>query len=180
MLRVREGGVTVTIDDGLDRFVRGLISRTETSLVRAMREELREVAAEARAAWYGPRGVTRQTGASGDIVVVETVDIDREELRFSVGSTDDRTSRGKPVPVYVHRPGRLSTVLRECTVAEYFAAPKSMRGPWLPGNPRKPQLFRPNPKASDGKPILAEFVKRPTKAAVKAIASRASVGISRG
>ena len=176
--QIKDGSVVVAIGDDLQRFVDGLVARVETSAIKVLRKECDRVASEARAAWYGPKGVNRETGKSGDIRVIETVDIGRGEIRFSVGSTDTRLAGTKPLPVVIHRPGRLSTVLVACTPAAWYAAPEPLRGPWLPGPPKVPQLFRHNPAASDGKFLLTEMVRKPMRAAAKTAA--AQIGARRG
>ena len=180
-LRFTDGPVTVQLDGALERWVADLLTSTQSETVRVMRAAADEVAAAARAAWYGPMGVRRETGLSGDIRVVTTIDAGRGELRVSVGSTDPRMAGGRPVPTYVHRPTRLSTILVETTPREYFAAPESMRGPWKPGptGKRIPQLFSPNPRASDGKKLLQVLVRAPLKARVGKLGPTVGAAIGR-
>jgi hypothetical protein len=178
MIEYRNGSVTVSLDGGLERFVRRLLDSTQSELVRQIRRAADDVARAARADWYGPQGVTRETGRSGDIQVRELVDAARGEIRISVGSTDQRMAGIRPLPVYVHRPGPTSTVLRVVSPRKYFAAPTVMRGPWrVVGGRRAPQLFVPNPAASDGKFLLQTLVKGPMRARVKAISIAAAKGI---
>lgn len=163
----RDGNVTVTLSGELEGFVTRLLDATQSETVKAARLAADEIATAARAAWYAPGSVERETGSSGDIRVVTTIEAARGEIRLSVGSTDRRTAGGRPVPVYVHRPRATSTILKVVTPREYFAAPASMRGPWKPiGGKRVPQIFVPNPGASDGKFLLQTLVRGPVKARV--------------
>ena len=181
----RSGAVTVELDGALQDFVDGLIQRTATSSLIAARELAEKVARDARAHWYGDGGVRRVTGQSGDIQVREVVDLQRGEVRVSVGSTDKRVSGGKPVPVFVKRPGRLSVVRQSVTIDQWFAAPKSMRANFKstrndPPGTSPPYLFVPNPNASDGKFQLLEWVRKPVKAGIRRAARSLGEGVSRG
>lgn len=160
--RYKDGTVTVTLDDGMERFVRGLLSRAETETVRRLEAEMEPIAATARAAWYGPRGVTRETGKSGAIDVVTTIDATRGEVRVSIGSTDDRVVNGKPMPVYVHTPGLLATEARTVSHKEYFDTPKVRRRKY----PKIVDLVNhPDPNRF----LLVDLVRKPVRARVKAI-----------
>lgn len=171
-IRYSEGGVTVDLGGQLEAFVADVLARTEGAVVREIRAEAETLAALARSRWYGPEGVERVTGLSGDIRVVQTIDASKGEIRISIGSTDKRLAGPKPLPVFVKRPGRFAVDLVPVTPAEWYATPKSMRGAWLPTIPKTPQVFRPSPRASDGKAILNEFVKKPGRALAKAMAGR--------
>ena len=113
-------------------------------------------------------GVTKRTGLSGDIQVATTVDPGRGVVRVSVGSTDTRKAgkTSKPVVVYVHRPGRLSMIERKATHEDFASgkAKHSPKGQNLPGYGVVREL---NPKASDGKYLLAELVRKPGARVVK-------------
>ena len=184
--RYKSGDVTVTLSGELEAFVKGALKRAETHSLRIARELAETVAADARADWYGPDGVTRVTGKSGDIQVVESVDIAAGEVKVSVGSTDERISGRRPVPVYVRRPGRLS--LRKVSVSHetYWKTRPALRANYhpVPGRDPKgtsgPYVFEPNPKASDGKTLLPILVKNPVKKALRAAASELGTAISRG
>ena len=180
--RVTNGGVTVTLDGQLEAFVANLVARAQSVTIEQLRAAAEEVAAEARASWYGPNGVKRRTGQSGDIVATETVDVSRGEIRISVGSTDPRVAGSKPVPVYVHRPTRTSTILVDVTPSEWYAAPESLRGPWRPGPTGKkvPQMHKPNPDASDGKHLLPVLVRAPMKKRAKAITAAIAKEVAGG
>ena len=172
--------VEVRLDEGLESFVEDILQRTEAGAIRALRREMGEIAQKAEREWYCPDGVTRRTGQSGRISVQERVDLSRGDITFSVGSTDRRTVRGKPVAAFVRRPARTSTVLKVVTPREYFAAPEAMRGPWLPGPPKRPQLFIPNPKASDGRKLLDVFIRAPVRKASRKLARSISEEIRNG
>lgn len=172
--RFTDGNVTVTLDGDLEALVRRAVEAAGGETLRVMEAAAEEVAAKARAEWYADgTGVKRETGKGGDIQVVTTVRHD--EVRVSVGSTD--LARAK----YVHRPGRLSVVLREISREEY-AAEKAKGGSWAA------MVFRaarnqtddgvvsghyyqrvPNPHAADGKYLLPELVTKPMRLKVKAI-----------
>lgn len=173
--RYTDGAVTVTLDDGLDRFVRGLLSKAERATVAVLEEEGRAVADAARREWYGPNGVTRETGLSGQIVAVTTIDSARGEVRVSVGSTDTRKAgkSGKPVPLFVHRPGLASEELVEVSHAEYWATPNASRRQY-------PKVLRPNPNAGDGKFLVPELLRKPLRARVKIMAGKIATHITGG
>lgn len=173
-IRVTSGKATVTVD-GLEELVAGLLHRTETAAVRELRAAAQGVARDASSAWYGLQGVDRETGRSGDIVAVESVDVARGEWRVSVGSSDTRRvgKASKPLPVYVHRATRTSIVEVDCTPDEWYALPESLRAPWRQGRGGKiPQRKAHNPRAQDGKKLLPLLVTGPMKARIKAIAER--------
>ena len=54
--RVTNGGVTVSLDGQLEAFVRDLVARTQTVTIERLRAAADEVAATARAEWYGANG----------------------------------------------------------------------------------------------------------------------------
>jgi hypothetical protein len=135
------------------------MGRIMGAALRTMEREAEVVAEEARREWYGPNGVTRETGKSGDIQVVTTVDLNRSEVVVSLGSTDDRRvvatrkrSRtgdtvqvGKPVVVYVHQPWGTSLQPKEVSRDEWFA----WRRKGAPALPPPPGTLGPG-KARDG------------------------------
>lgn len=170
-LRYNDGGVTVTLDGGLDAFVRQALDAAGGEALTIVEELAEEVAAEAGAAWYGPDGVTKRTGKSGQIDVVETVSPD--EVRVSVGSLDLDKAK------YVHRPGRLSTTVEEITKEVYETA-KNRPGAALVFHARRDRpgitkgaYYRVvhNPLAKDGKYLLSELVTKPARARLKASAT---------
>ena len=188
--RVRDGGVTATIT-GPDRAaLEAIVGRMGGALLARMQAMADRVATDAEGAWYGPpEGVRRETGLSGQIEVVTTVDRGRAEVRVGVGSTDTRVvknakGRSAPVVVYIHRAGRNALELVEVTREEHFAAPKSLqfgfarrekdgrfvhakRGQHgLPGG--KWWVFRHSSGASDGARLYDALLRRPFRLAIKA------------
>lgn len=107
-VRYRDGKVTVELDGGMERFVRRALDGSMSGAVAAMEEPLEAVAAKARSDWYGPDGVTRRTGISGNIQVVTTVDVTRRRVVVAMGALDSRKSTSKagrtgPLPWFIFR-----------------------------------------------------------------------------
>jgi hypothetical protein len=185
--RYRSGNVTVSLDGGLDAFVRSMVSAAETETVRVLERAAEDVVVKARTEVYGPKGVTRRTGRLGDVQRVTTFDGVLSEVRVGVGFTDTRLDpkrRGR-VPYFVRRAGPLSVVRKVVTQREWWAWKKAgkpvaikLRGqaPW--------QIEVPNPKASDGKSVVVELIRKPVAAKVRevtpalaqAIATRSNKG----
>jgi hypothetical protein len=163
-LRYRDGGVTVTLSGDLLTGVDAAIRRAMGGALEVMETEAEAVARKARAAWYGADGVTRRTGKSGDIQPITTIDAAKQEVRVGVGSTDTRTAGRKPVWVFVHRPAPTSAIQVEVGRAEYFATPDALKA-------RYPFVWKPNPGASDGKNLMAVYIRAPIKAALPAVAA---------
>lgn len=150
-VRVRSGGVTATITGIESATIRAMIGRAMGGALKVMEDRAEELAADARREWYGPNGVNRETGKSGDIQVVTTADLDRGEVRVSIGSTDDRkviaqrqrkrtgdsVPVGKPVPVYVHQPWKTSLHPKAVDRVEWFR----WRKLGLPTLPPPPDAF---------------------------------------
>lgn len=188
--RYKSGKVTVTVDDGLDRWLRSLLTAAEKKSVALLEAKAEKLASEARTAWYGPNGVERETGKSGDIRVVTTFDQGRGVVTVSIGSTDIRTAgkTGKPVPVYVHRPRSTSTVMKQVDRRTWYATPEIRRGPIRVGD----QIYKPSKgarvaesslryfvheasaRAGDGKYLLTELVRKPARVLVKDVARELS------
>lgn len=175
-LRYQSGTVSVALG-GLEEVVRRALEAAESAPVKVLRGELDKIAANARAEWYGSRGVERETGLGGDIEVITT--LTDTEIRLSIGSTDDRRAGGKPLPVFIHRPGPLSLVEVEATREEWWAEKKAGKkvGPF-------PKIYVLNPKAGDGKYLLEELIKKPTRAAarkaIREIRKEIAEGVKRG
>lgn len=177
-----DGGATITVDGGMERFVRAMLTAANTETVRVLESGAGEVAAKAASDWYGPDGVTWRTGASGRIDVVTTIDTGRGDVRVSTGSTDTKTINGKPRAVYIHRPGPLSRQLVEITGAEYkqskaaggaaaalvFRARRSDEAKGIEAG--KAYRTEPNPKASNGAFLLTILIKVPMRAKIKEMA----------
>lgn len=128
-VRVRSGNTSATIT-GLDAStIRAMVERATGGAVRLLEETLEPVAANARREWYGPNGVERETGKSGDIQVVTTVDLSRAEARVSVGSTDLSTvaMRRGPGQVdayrvrFIHQPWSNTLRAQAVTQDEWWA-----------------------------------------------------------
>lgn len=162
--RYRDGSVTVTLDGGLRDFVRQAVEASLKIPLQVMEAEAQQVADAAAARWYTE--VTRRTGKSGDIQVVTTVTT--EEVRVSIGSTDDRRSKGAKVAAwFVRAPGPLSQVERKATREEYAAARAAGKKHWDAYWVRED-----NPRASDGHFLLQTLVRKPGMALSKALAQR--------
>lgn len=168
--RYSMGGVTVTLDGDLERFVRRALDAAAGETVRILETAAEEVAGQARAEWYGSDGVRRLTGRTGDIQVVTTVSDD--EVRVSVTSTTRDA-------LYVHRPGPLSTVAVEIDKATYERGKNGRRASLYfharadqPGRKVKAGRYyelRPNPDAGDGKYLVPELIRKPVKLKIQAI-----------
>lgn len=173
----REGGVSVTLTGDLLAWADAAINDATNGAAAEVAAILEPVAAQARAEWYGPQGVVKRTGLSGQIDVITVANLDKGVVTVSVGSTDTRQA-GKSralVPSFVHRPGRLAVEVKAVTREEFFRAPASTRvgvarvarpaqgikpGDWL--------IRVSSPRASDGKTLLPIYVNRPAKEAVGA------------
>ncbi len=190
--RFRQGDVTVTLTGDLEAFARRAVDAAAGETVRLMEGAANGVRSSAAGEWY--RRVERETGKSGDIDVVTTIDVNRSEVRVSIGSTDERVvlakkrnkdgtitgTTGKPVPVFVHSPGPGALAKVQVTHDEYWDAPKSLRSNYkpIPPNPKTgwkgdegtgPYMWKVSPLAGDGKFLLGELVKAPMRRVVKQI-----------
>jgi hypothetical protein len=173
----REGGVSVVLENDLLAWATAAIHDATNGAAAEVAAILEPVAVKARSEWYGPQGVVKRTGLSGQIEVITTANLDKGVVTVSVGSTDTRTA-GKTralVPSFVHRPGRLATDIKGVTREEFFRAPASTRigiarvarpaqnikaGDWM--------IRVSSPRASDGKTLLPIYVNKPAKEAVGA------------
>lgn len=172
-LRFTNGSVTVTLDAGMEAFVRKALDAAAGETVRILETAAEEVRAKSAADWYGSDGVVRRTGSSGDIQAGTTVS--GTEVRVRVGSPDLKKAK------FVHRPGPLSTAAVEITRREYEAEKKA-------GGTAAKLVFRAksdkkdrgvvadrcyrivgSPAASDGKYLLQELVGKPMRKKVKEI-----------
>ena len=180
------GDVTVELSPAIERFVEDALKRAETVALGEMRELAEEVRADAARQWYGDNGVTWRTGKSGNIEVVETLDITEGTITLAVGSADTRRSGNKPVPVFIRRPGRLSLRKVQTDHRGYWATAPAMRANYraIPGRDAPgatgPFVFEPNPDASDGKFLLNELVKKPVKKRIKKLADEVGKRIAAG
>lgn len=168
--RYTEGGVTVTLDDGLERFIRAALDAATTETVRILEAAAEEELVRAEAAWYDPStGVTRQTGRSGQLEVVTTISAD--EVRVSLQSTDTSRVGGKPRAALIRRPARLSLVEELVTQGEWWEWKRGGKPVGRRGSAGKSDwsILVPNPNASDGRQLVSELIRKPMKARVKAI-----------
>lgn len=171
MFRMANDIGSATLDGGLARLTDTIVEAAKTETLRVLVDVATSVEVTAEASWYGPPGVTRRTGASGDIAVVSEVTADG--VRVSVGSTDVARAR------FVHRPGPLSTVPAPVSQEEYWAnkrAGGATRKLYFHARTNRPDQgvvaggyykLVPNPKASDGKYLLQELVGKPGRAALR-------------
>lgn len=168
-LRYKEGGVTVTLTGDLAARVERAVTATAGETLRLMRAEAQEVADRARAEWYGPNGVTRQTGQSGDIVVVTTVT--PNEVRVGLGSTDTRKAGNRFVAMFVHRPGRLATEPKLVTRDEWWGWKKSGKPVGKGGTADGTDwtIYVASDNASDGANLMTEFVRKPMTAKLRTL-----------
>lgn len=167
--RYTDGNVTITLDDGLERWCRAILDEAQREMVGQAEALAQEVASAAQGQWYDQ--VQKRTGKSGDITVVTTFDAARDTVRVTVGSTDTRLTKGKPVAVLVHRPTALSEVMTEITRREYNEARAAGRAKEVVHARRgdkargivagKFYRFTHNPKASDGKNLMVELIRKP-------------------
>jgi hypothetical protein len=173
--RYRDGEATVTLTGDLEAFVRAAVTAASGGVVETMERAAEEVAAQARRQWYAPAtGVTRRTGASGQLDVITTVTHD--EVRVSVGSTDTRlvrNARGRMVPraSVIQRPGPLSQADEYVTQGEWWAWKKSGRPVGKHGTKGKADwiIHVPSDNASDGAFLVPELVRKPMTAKIKVI-----------
>lgn len=185
MSRHRAGTVTVSVS-GFDEWLDRILVAAQEEAKAVLDDEATKIVQSARAAWYGPDGVERETGRSGDIVK-GAPESTRSAIRIFVGSTDTRVAgkSRKPIPYFVHRPRATSTVSTEVSRATWYATPDYRRGPIMLGD----EVYRPregvrvpaaslrylihadNPTAGDGKYLVPELLTKPTRAARKAVAA---------
>lgn len=157
------GSVTVGVTGDLAGFVTALADSATQGLVAALRAVAEEVVAKAEDDWYGPTGVTRRTGKSGQFVI-----------RTAISPTQVKMSLypEEQYAFFVHRRGALS-------LRPKFFLPGTGRKEWaeatkrgLPtgrekGGQRRWIVYEPHPKASDGAYLWQEFMAKPFKLAMK-------------
>lgn len=127
VLRISGEGYSVTMTDDLEQKLGEVFLRAVRAVTAELNSTLEPIATKARVEWYGPNGVKRVTGASGDIVVVNTIAADMSSVSVSIGSTDTRMVKGadgrsRPRATAIHRPGSLASVTRRVVISkeEYF------------------------------------------------------------
>lgn len=168
--RYTEGGVTVALDDGLNRFMRAAFDAATTETVRILEAAAEEQRAKSEADWYDPNtGVTRQTGRSGQLEVVTT--ISAEEVRVSLQSSDTSRVGSKPRAALIRRPARLSLVEELVDQGAWWAWKRGGKPVGRRGTAGKGDwsILVPNPNASDGRQLVAELIRKPMKARIKTI-----------
>lgn len=196
-IQYKDGGVTISLDGDLAKWAEAAVQQAAGAAIDIVRAELDAVASSAEASWYGPQGVQRVTGKSGQMAVTTTIDAAKGVIRVTVGSTDTRVSSkgtkysradgttgqrtaGVPIPFFVHRPDRLATELQVVSRSQYYAAPPSTRlcraerdgSTWKVPAPHIKAgdyvLRVSSPRASDGKKLSPLFVFAPGKRAIAA------------
>lgn len=177
-IKFTSGSATITLTGDLEAKMRQRVINAERSTVAVLEAALDPIAANARAEWYGPRGVRERTGVSGQVSVVTTIDTAKAEARVAIGSAATDGANGKPRAVYVHSPGVLSTTLKAVDAETFWRTPKVLQFAfhrpkgWRddPGLP--PQQFPAILVGSDGAGkghgyLLEKLVKAPTRKAIK-------------
>jgi hypothetical protein len=163
-------GVKVVVLTGeLEAWVRRAALEASAGTLEILEAEGAALALEAERQWY--QDVHERTGRSGRIDTSTT--ISPTEVRVTIGSTDTRRAGGKPLPVYIHRPGPFSQKSRRATAAEaaqQLAAGMSPKRAWW--------VRYDNPKAGDGKYLVPELLVRPTRKRLKIISARLGQAIA--
>ena len=172
--RYRDGAATITLTGDIEAWARNAANQAASGFLDVCEPAAEELAGVARAAWY--REVQRETGLSGDIDTVTTIDVSRGSVTVSIGSTDPRKDkRGRPAVAFVHRPKALALAPVEITKAEYeahrrkggadadlaFHARRDQPGSIVQAG--KYYKLVHSPHASDGRYMLQERVRKPAK-----------------
>lgn len=176
---IRDGDFTFRITDDLDRWIEDEYVRMSVAFTESAREVLEPIRDDALRRWYGPDGVTRITGRSGDIQIVTTLDVGTQEVRVAIGSTDTRMVKGRdgrsrPRATAIHRPGALAMEWVEVTDAEYWRLWRENDKLGRTITPVKHDkktgrryAKKLKPTHSDGAYLLPMFVTGPARKAVK-------------
>lgn len=199
--RYRDGGVTAIITSNLETELLKRAHAAAGAALSLLQDEAAIVAQSAHAAWYGPNGVDRETGLSGDNAVVTTIRPDA--VTVGIGSTDARKAGGRYrtidgvvtkiagserfVAVFVHRARRLSVVRKQVSNAEWWDTDPTMRANYRPRRAGAeheadppgtgPYVYVPNPRASDGKGLMNEFVVFPMRKRFNTLLPRLQVAV---
>lgn len=184
-VRFSSGAASVSMNADIGR---KLLERLQKGIPAQLLHEAEQVAADARATWYGPQGVRRITGQSGDIRA--TAIISETDVQIRVGSADTRKDkRGRPAVAFVRRPGALSLSPVEIDKATYLAGKKGAKpDSFFHAKKDSPPLvkaglfyeLKSNPLAGDGKFLFQVFVRAPFNSRMKAAIARISKEIVNG
>lgn len=167
----RDGPATIRVTADFAAILRQALQNASGGCLDALEAEAEKVQQDASAQWYGPNGVNKRKGTTGDIAV--STEVQPTKVKVSVGSTDLKNA------IYVHRPGPLSLIAVEITKDEYrrvkktdkkatvFHARKSM--PEAKVEAGKYYRSEPNPNASDGRYLLPLLVSSPYRKASKGL-----------
>lgn len=165
---IREGEVTLKMSADFRAIIERIAGGAQAETVEQMYAMVSLVAADASADWY--RQVDRESGKSG--VVLASWEEKGDQLVFKIGNSDTRLDKrtGKPVLYYIHRPGPLSSRSRKATEAEREADRAAGR---------RPRVWTqyPNPRASDGKFLMVELIRKPANAGKRKVAERLAARI---
>lgn len=170
--RYTDGTTTINLGGAIEEHVRRLALATHDGALATLEAGGETVRAKAEGDWYSASGVTKRTGKSGRVEMITT--IAPTEIRVAIGSRDLAKAK------FVHRPGPLSVINVPATWAEWWdslsAAEKAkFKARQKAGEFKKkkgnfqPTKEAPNPKASDGKYLLQEFVGKPTRKLAKSL-----------
>lgn len=148
-------GARMVFDDAAAQRV---IAKIENAAVRATVTELDVylgvIGDSAHALWY--KQVDKKTGLSGQISG-GVIAVSDTKIRGIVGTSDTRREKGKPLIVYIRRPGPLSTKRRPVRESEKNALRAAGK--------RVPKYIEyPNPKASDYGYLATELINKPANA----------------
>lgn len=181
-VRIKDGDLEIRITDNLDAWVDNEYLRASRAMAAGGVEVLSPVAEAARREWYGPNGVNRDTGRSGDVVVTETIDVRGNEVRVAVGSTDTvmvkgSDGRSRPRATAIHRPGALAMEWQKVSDSEYWRMyrqnEKLGRTVYKIRHDKKTGEHwakKQTDRSSDGAYLLQVYIMKPSRAAIKGLA----------
>ena len=172
-IRFSSGAASVSMSADIGRKLLETLQKGVPARLLAVAEQ---VAQDARRDWYGPQGVRKVTGQSGDIRA--TAIISETDVQIRVGSTDTRKDKkGRPAVAFVRRPGALSLSPVEIDKAAYLAGKKGPKpDSFFHAKKDSPPLvkagkfyeLKSNPLAGDGKSLFQVLVRAPFNARMKA------------
>lgn len=160
---IRDGEVTLKMKADFRAIIERIGGGAQAATVEQVYAMFSLIASDASSEWY--RQVDRESGKSG--VVSAAWEEKGDKLNFSVGNNDNRRDKktGKPILYYIHRPGPLSTHSRKATASEREADIAAGRKPRV-------RVNYPNPKASDGKYLVVELIRKPAREGQRKVATR--------